>query len=362
MTDKESSIYKVLKDNPGITSEKVAEILGMSKLSVQICVELLKQKGYILEDGSINNSSLSVTIIGGSNVDIQGKCIGNMRMHDSNVGAIKFTRGGVGRNIAENFARLGGDLRFITALARDEYGRKIFEHLQDLGIDIYDSILSRDYETSTYMYILNEKGEMVVAVNDMSIMKLIDDKLIINAKDKINRSVYTFFDGNVSEEAIKAIFDIKKGTKIVVDPVSVAKVDKIKPYLSQIYCIKLNNYEASKLSDIYVVDEDTAIKAAEYFIEQGVEKVFITMGAKGVLYMSKNNMIYKPAYKTEVKNATGAGDAFSGAMIYAMVNDYSDEEIVELGMGAALLTIEHEETCVPDMSLEKIKERLAREI
>ncbi len=363
MTDRESQIYKELKKRPDIALEELAKKLSISLAALEMNIEMLKQKGYILENGEVVNDELSVTIIGGSNIDMRGKCAHTPIMADSNIGDIKVSSGGVGRNVAENFARLGGDISFVTAIARDVYGRKIFEQLQELNIDIYDSVILKDASTSTYMYILDENGEMVLAVNDMSIMEKIDAKLIESIKDKLNSSVYVFFDGNVCPEAVDAIFKSVKHAKIVVDPVSVNKVGRIAPYLDKIFCLKLNNYEAEEITGVEVNDSYSAERAAKVMIEKGLRSVYITIGAKGVLYADADRIIYQKVYKSDIAdvlNTTGAGDAFSAALLYGLVHSYSPEQIISLGMVVALITIECDDTCCPSLSMKAVKERLTR--
>ncbi|WP_248899657.1 PfkB family carbohydrate kinase, partial [Escherichia coli] len=48
-----------------------------------------------------------VVIIGSANIDVAGYSHESLNYADSNPGKIKFTPGGVGRNIAQNLALLG---------------------------------------------------------------------------------------------------------------------------------------------------------------------------------------------------------------------------------------------------------------
>jgi pseudouridine kinase len=52
-----------------------------------------------------------VIVIGGANVDIKGRSSGAFIGGTSNPGDVMVSVGGVGRNIAENLARLGLDVR-----------------------------------------------------------------------------------------------------------------------------------------------------------------------------------------------------------------------------------------------------------
>ncbi len=358
MTNIESVIYELLLQNDNMSISDLSIRAGFSEVMTIRIIDSLIQKGYITRDGQVNKHIKKVVAIGGSNIDIEGKCSFDTLMYDSNIGKVKFASGGVGRNIATTFARLGGDIQFVTALGSDDYGKKIYEQLKLLNINVDDIIISKDYSTSTYMYILGSDGEMILAVNDMSIVELINEDVVLSLKSKIDDSDFLFFDCNLSDDAIKAIFDVVINNKIMVDPVSVYKVNKIVPYLDKIYCLKLNDNEATAIVGFDVDSVESAKKASKIIIDRGVKKVFITLGAKGVVFACENKVIYKDGFKANVINATGAGDAFSGAVLYGFTRDYDDEKIVEFGMGASLVTIECADTCDDNISVEKIVNRL----
>ena len=60
-----------------------------------------------------------MVVVGAINVDISGTASTAMRAGDSNPGHVKVTLGGVGRNIAENLARLGAKVTMLTVLGED---------------------------------------------------------------------------------------------------------------------------------------------------------------------------------------------------------------------------------------------------
>ncbi|MEI8181049.1 PfkB family carbohydrate kinase, partial [Aestuariivirga sp.] len=63
-----------------------------------------------------------VIVIGGANVDIKGRSRGSFVAGTSNPGEVTVSAGGVGRNIAENLARLGISVSLVTALGQDANG------------------------------------------------------------------------------------------------------------------------------------------------------------------------------------------------------------------------------------------------
>ncbi|MCB9052383.1 MAG: hypothetical protein H6556_23355 [Lewinellaceae bacterium] len=66
-----------------------------------------------------------ITILGAANIDLTGFSHQPLRYGDSHQGALKISLGGVGRNIAENLARLGLPTRLICSIGDDIYGQLI---------------------------------------------------------------------------------------------------------------------------------------------------------------------------------------------------------------------------------------------
>ena len=77
-----------------------------------------------------------VVLIGGANVDIKGRARGPYVAGTSNPGEVTVSAGGVGRNIAENLARLGISVALVTALGDDANGLLLRQACEAAGIDL----------------------------------------------------------------------------------------------------------------------------------------------------------------------------------------------------------------------------------
>ena len=73
------------------------------------------KKGFVLGKGYVINESDYVVVIGGAGIDINGFPSGKLIQKSSNPGRVKLSLGGVGRNIAENLARLGLNVKLLSA-------------------------------------------------------------------------------------------------------------------------------------------------------------------------------------------------------------------------------------------------------
>lgn len=358
MTYREKEILQILKSNPMISQQELADILNISRASVAVHITNLMKKGQILGKGYILRKENYVTVIGGSNMDIQGFPSNPLVMHDSNPGKVDLSMGGVGRNIAENLSRLDVNTKLVSAIGNDLYGNTILSECKNLNIDVNDCFVSDEYSTSIYVSILNDSKDMQLAISHMDIIEKLDESFIHSKHKSINDSKAIVIDTNLSKEAIDFITRSHSNLPIFVDTVSTAKCIKIKDILNRFEGIKLNKYEAETLSGIKIENVDDAKKSCEYFIEQGVKSVFITLGGDGVYCANKEKSLLIPGVKIDIVNATGAGDAFMSGILYGFMNDLDIEKTAKFAVGASILALSHKNTINPNLSVDLINKTI----
>jgi pseudouridine kinase len=107
-----------------------------------------------------------------------------------------------------------------------------------------------------------------------------------------------------------------------------------------------------------VEDNRQALNAAKCLVGQGVDIAIITLGEQGLCYATSETSGYIPALRTEIIDPTGAGDALSATVIFALLNEIPLDDAVRLGVSAASLTLRHRSSVLPDLSLEKLYDQL----
>lgn len=305
-----------------------------------------------------NTNDPYILVFGSSVVDMFGFCRSNYRSHDSIPGRVKISFGGVSRNIAENMARVNLNTKFISIIGDDEVGRSILEHSETIGYNMKDSLILKKGSTPTYMAILDECGEMVSAVADMDSIKEMSPEFIDSKGETIRRSQFTFLDADdpeILEYIMKTYYGV---TYFILDPISATKAEKVKHLIKYFHTIKPNRHEAEVLSGMKIKTRDDLTKVGEYFLSLGIKNVFISLDEDGIFYMNKDENGWIKASKAVVKNVTGAGDSFVAGLGYSYMNELSMEDTVKFSIAMSLITISHEETINPNMSLELVKETL----
>lgn len=354
MTIREQEILNYIKLNPMTTQQELADILGIERSSVAVHISNLVKKGIIKGKGYIIEPEKYVLVIGGSNMDILGTPDHSLIMEDSNPGKISTSPGGVGRNIAENIALLGIDCKLLSAVGKDLYGNQLLEKTSLSGVDTHYIKQSTSKSTSTYLSILDETGDMRLALADMSITEDINISYIKKNEDLIKNASLVVLDTNLDQNVLNYIVQTFTSTKFIVDTVSTTKARKIIPLLSKLFCIKPNKAEAEILLNMTINNNQDILSALQLFAKLGITSPMITLGKKGVAYLEEQVLTIVPPSKVIIKNANGAGDAFTAGITYGFYQNKSMSDTITIGNNAAKLALESEKTVNPNMTIYSI--------
>ena len=291
-------------------------------------------------------------VIGAINVDIWGRSFGGLIERDSNPGEIKFSFGGVGRNIAHNMCLLGMKVEMLTAIADDLWAQQIEQHCRDVGIGLERAIRVRGGRTSSYVYITGPEGEMELAVCDADIARYITPEVIRDNMDILSGAELVVFDGNLTEETIAYLTENCR-VPLFADPVSVTKARKLRPFLHRIHTIKPNALEAAELTGI----SDPA-GAAEELVLMGVKRAFVSDGAAGIYAAHGLDSYHIPCCGGELVNVTGGGDAVMAALCRSFSDGRDILSSARYALAAGAVAVGCEETISPEMSDENIRKRM----
>lgn len=292
-----------------------------------------------------------IAVIGGIAVDMEGRPFGPLNPSDSNPGAVLVSHGGVGRNIAENLHRMGDNrISLLSAVGEDVFGRDALDNLAQSGLDPGGILRMPRARTAIYLSILDEEGEMVLALSDMEVLERITPAQIQDFSPALADASALALDANLTEEALEFCARRFSDKRIFVDPVSVEKSRRIRNILPSCYALKPNRVEAEALSGLALRSGEDLRVAGNFFLEQGVRMVFISLGAEGLFYMDRNGPGRLDPPKVEaVVSVTGAGDAMSAAIVDGIARDLDIGAIARNAVLASSLTLQVRETVHKDI-------------
>jgi pseudouridine kinase len=275
---------------------------------------------------------------------------------------IRVSFGGVGRNVAENLARLGQPVRLLTAVGRDQTGERLLAQTALCGVDVRSSVKSERFHTGSYMAVFDPEGRRYFTLEDMGVLEEITPAYILESQEWVSSCKIMFVDANLPVDALATVIQLAKQAQIMVcaDTTSVLLAERLLPYLEMIYMLTANSSEATVLcqNEPVVTDRDTALQAARKLVNLGVELAVISLAEFGVVYATSETSGHIPAIKTRIIDPTGAGDALTATLIFGLLNEIPIDESVRLGVTAASLILRHRGTVFTGLSLERLYDEL----
>ncbi|NOY08190.1 MAG: hypothetical protein GXP33_05030 [Spirochaetes bacterium] len=296
--------------------------------------------------------NITVSIIGGINIDITGKSKGPVLKDNSNPGTVTIAPGGVACNIARMLACLsekaekntntGGTgsrfnltVKLYSAVGNDFFSAGVLKEINNRGIDTSGIIRTGKNKTGTYLSILDQNSEMITAVSDMEIMDAVSCEVIEKWKPGIRGSDFIVADTNLNIDSLNSICKISAdyGIPVLVEPVSIQKSLKILRVKHSItYCTPNTEEYLALASESRENLEIGILKGIAH-----VKKIIITRGRKGVIYFNAEDKKQKhfPVEAVHAVNPNGAGDAFAAGFVYSLLGGAEEADAVKRGIISA---------------------------
>jgi pseudouridine kinase len=371
LTERERDIVDLLRAEPLLDAAAIAERTGSTKAAVSVHLSNLTRKGAILGRGYVvRPEAHSVVVVGGANMDIKAHSNHAIELRTSNPGAAISTPGGVGRNIAENLARLGSPTHLVAPVGRDTFGDEIVAATRAAGV-VVDHMIASEDPTGTYLAVLDASGELVVAVSNMRATDRLTVRQLMRSRDLLSHADLLVLDGNIPEAPAAWLLDFAAAVNVpvVMDPVSVAKARPLGHMLSPqrpVLALTPNLDELSSIVGEAVPQTRADItRAARRLHDVGVQNVWVRRGVRGSLLSSlgdtgRATVVTLPAPPVKPVDVTGAGDSMTAAFVHALMRGDAPADAARFGQMAAALTVASPETVRPDLTARLIDAELRK--
>jgi pseudouridine kinase len=293
-------------------------------------------------------------VVGGAAVDVKARSLAPARLHTSNPGTVTRTLGGVGRNVAEGIARLGGRVHLVAAVGADPDGEDLLARTGQAGVGLAHVVRSA-HPTGTYLALLDSTGELVAAVSDFAATDTLGLAEIAGARDLVAGADVVVVDGNLPAAIVVWLLTVAAagGARVVLEPVSVTKAGRLAPLLKPgrpVFTVTPSVDELAALAGMPVADSQDAVAAAAVLHRRGVAHVWVSRGARGSLFCAADGHVaLLPAEPAEVMDVTGAGDALTAGYVHGLLAGQDPIEAARAGHRVAALTIASPHTVRPDL-------------
>lgn len=253
--------------------------------------------------------------------------------------------GGKGANQAVAAARLGAAVQMVGTVGQDEFGALLLTNLETNGIDTsYVEQVTSVESGSAHITLVDNDNSIIFIPGANNAFD--ESRLEVLAKE-MKEMEYVILQNEIPMTIISKIIDIcdELGIKTIYNPAPAESVSE--ELIEKVTYITPNESEFKVLFPEMTVDEG---------LKKYPSKLIITLGSDGVAYYDGTEIVTVPSYKVEVKDTTGAGDTFNGALAYALVTGASLTPSIQFANLVAAISIQKDGAQGGMPTLEEVKE------
>jgi ribokinase len=240
------------------------------------------------------------------------------------------TCGGSAANTVVGLARLGCRVGFIGKVASDREGKMLLEEFCREDVDTKGITIAKQGRSGTVMGFVDENGDRALYVDPG-----VNNQSEFSEKIKEYASQTSFlhltsFVGETSFQTQRKIVEtLPKSVKISLDPGGLYArkgLPALKSIVKRALVLMPNSGELQLLTGIADYG-----RGAEAMLKNGVKVVAVKLGSKGCYVTDGRQRHNVEAFKVNVIDTTGAGDAFCAGFLYGLIKHKSLEECGRLG-------------------------------
>lgn len=361
LNENERKVLELLKSDPYASQQRIADQLSLSRPAVANLISGLQDKGYILGKPYVLKKEEYVTCVGGTNLDYTFRLEDDMVLGTSNPVVSQVSFGGVVRNVADNLSRLNHQVSLMSIVGADSAGEDLIENSKKIMEVFAIDKLSKS-NTGGYYSIIGKDGNMNVGFADMSINKHMNGTWILEHKRHLSLSSWIIADTNITKDAVEALieYSVSNQKKLALIGVSGPKMKNVPSDLNGVEIIICNLDESQSY---FHTTSDNLDELAKLWIDKGVKKAIITKGKQGCVFTDGTTIKHQPAAIVSddlVVDVTGAGDAFSSAVLHGLISDETLDKSVKFGTISSSMTIQSKYSVNPKLSINLIKKELKK--
>lgn len=295
---------------------------------------------------------MGIVVIGAAFMDIKGFPQDTYFANGRNVGRIEYVHGGVARNVVEDIANAELRPTFLGIVDDGPMGAAVLQKLKNHKVDV-EHVLTLPDGMGTWLAVFDNNGDVAGSISKrpdmLPLVTLLEEKgdAIFADADSVVLEV------DLDKPIVKKVVELAARHRIplygLVSNMSIAA--ERRDLLQQFSCFICNQQEAGLLFlDDYagISPQEMCDILAEKVVAARIPAMVVTMGAEGAVYAACDGQKgYCPARKVQVKDTTGAGDAFCAGVSIGLTYGKTLAEAIEIGSMLAASVITSSENVCP---------------
>lgn len=359
LNQNEQRVLSLLESNPFLSQQELADQLELNRSTVATVISNLVSKKYLLGRAYVVNQASDVVCIGGMNIDRKYRMVSDLMAKTSNPVSSSMSLGGVSRNIAENLGRLGQSVTLLSVAGYDHDYEWIKSQTEGY-VNMQHITQLEGHATSSYSAILDQNGDMQLALADMAICDAMTPDWLRSFQSVLKQARLVVLDLNLPQATVAQLLTFAKQEQleVVIIPVSSPKMAHLPRELSGVTWLIVNQDESETFFGCSVQSESDFTALADKWLATGVQQVLITRGKQSSYYANQSGtrQYFEPPLVEKVVDVTGAGDSFASGIVYGHLQGQSPQVSIAYGLCNAYQTIQSSDTVRKNLSQETFEQ------
>ncbi|WNR43135.1 ribokinase [Paenibacillus roseipurpureus] len=279
----------------------------------------------------------TIYVVGSINMDIVNE-VGQFPLPGQTVEGLHthYQPGGKGANQAVAAAKAGTQVQMTGAVGHDAFKVPLLASLANNGVGT-SHVLEKACESGLAFITVNGEGENCIILSPGANKQLTVDDL---PAELWQEAGLILLQNEIPWELTRTVIQTahRYGIPVWLNPAPAFALP-VELY-AFIHTLILNETEAEVLTGQSISSEGEAMKAAAQLLHDGIRRVVLTLGSKGLLFSDETGGIqYLPAYVVQPVDTTAAGDTFIGAFASAWIRGLAPLESLTFASAAAALAV-----------------------
>jgi len=295
---------------------------------------------------------MGIVVIGAAFMDIKGFPQDNYIPTGRNVGRVEYIHGGVARNVVEDIANVELRPTYVGIVDDTPMGDAVVKKLRNHKVNC-DYVLTIPDGMGTWLAVFDNNGDVAGSIskrpNMLPVVDLLEEKgdEIFAAADSV------VLECDLDKVLVKKVLELAKkhGKKLFALVSNISLAIERRDLLKQFDCFICNKLEAGMFFiDDYTdkTREEMRDILAEKVVQAKIPAMVVTLGGDGAVYADVNGVKgHCPAIDVQVKDTTGAGDAFCAGVAIGLTYGKTLHEAIEIGSQLAASVITSSENVCP---------------
>ena len=296
LTTREREILEILKKDPMIAQDDLAERLKISRSATAVHISNLMRKGYITGRGYIFDEHSKILVVGKTWLEVSVRTGGGSR-DGVRPGVIKLAGAGNGYLLALELARRNLEPTLITFLGRDEIGAQMLGRLSSKGVSVQNINHSQDVSTGKRLDYSGMNDAAFLVKDDEGELSLSVEALF-SREDPIRNTRMLLIDGELPLKTVTFLASLAVNNNIMVSvlgwPLNLLKAQGLLAY-PQFFLVCSARDLAVQSSIALPGEPEELFPTCRQIVSAGCQALVVAFGDQGLILATAEETVYLPA-------------------------------------------------------------------